>query len=152
SQTRKQRSDHEFLLGQYYAICKSQTPGPVRISKNAAWARWGKDTVQRIRFDRKRTARSALKMRFGFWFKAVWLHSPANPSPSPAPQTGKSVVLRAHPGRALQPPLAQVGQRLVGLVERIAHHFRPQPAHRRDRQELAGVGAGQVGDRDDLPL
>ena len=55
-------------------------------------------------------------------------------------------------GRALQPSAAQVVERLVRLLERIARHLRAHAGLRRDGEKLARVGAGQIGDRDDLPL
>ncbi len=48
--------------------------------------------------------------------------------------------------RTLQPPAAQVGERLVRARERIAHHLGLYACLRRNVEKLMRVGAREVGD------
>src|SRR6185437_12114248 len=54
--------------------------------------------------------------------------------------------------RALQPSLAQIGERFVGLRERVTRHLATHAGLRRDLQEFLRVLARQIRDRTNLPF
>jgi hypothetical protein len=51
-------------------------------------------------------------------------------------------------GRALQPALAQIGERFVGAFERISDGMRHDIRMRREAQKIEPIAAGKIGDRD----
>src|SRR5215468_1856475 len=73
----------------------------------------------------------------------VWMPGSGGDAMHPCPPY-TSGLLRAQHGSALELAAAQIVERVVGLLERIAHDLRLEPAPGRNAEKLASVGAGQV--------